>query len=118
MTQTEEHIMLVLQIGGKNIGIPLWQWAMLGDFDEMEQSMFAQVEALRGQVLPVCFHIAHVPTATSGLVHLEQTIMTDQGERRIGTMDIGKTVVFGGGQRIGIIVGSDKYTFTVRLLQI
>ena len=120
MTQTEEYFMLVLQIGGKNIGIPLWHWAKLGDLKEMDEVILtaiagvrSEIAGVRSEILPIAIRTTHVPAATSGLVHIDHTVVSG-----VRTIDIGKMIIFGNGQRIGIITARNVNTFTVQLLQI
>ena len=132
MATTEQYTMLVLQIGGKNIGIPLYHWATFGDLNELEHhvsELGASISGLNSSInslssrvnglnaaIPVCIRTNHLPAETSGLIQIPHTTLNVTPQ--VNTNDIGKTIIFGNAARIGIITAVAGGNVTVRLLQI
>ena len=45
---------LILSIDGKNVGLPLWQWAMLGDLDDVAELLKSDIKSVEDLATATC----------------------------------------------------------------
>lgn len=129
MSAIQKYPVLVLRLGGKNVGVPIIkrELATLDDLAEMDDAIWSDIVYIKDRIeyvkdLPVAITTNYVPLQTSGTVNVPPPSIPELKQK-----DIGRMVIFGGGTAIGIVTGvitttasETKSTYaytTVKLLQ-